>query len=179
MKIFKSSTSIHSGETSGFTLIELLIVVSIISMFASISMVSVRQGAAHARDNERRQTLKQLQVSLELYRDQNGAYPSTGDAWYSSEQGDIGDYNSGAWIPNLSPVYLSSLPRAPKGGFSATLCQGWGWKSAYLYRSNGTDYDLLSHCSMEGTTWGSSDPFYDLNRSTWGWEVCTPGGCGW
>lgn len=65
--------------STGFTLIELLIVVAIIGVLAGILFVSIGQGPLQkARDSRRKDTLKQLQLALELYAsDNNGNYRCT------------------------------------------------------------------------------------------------------
>lgn len=164
----------------GFTLIELLLVISIAVMFLTIALSAAQTGRQSARDAQRKTDLKQLQTYLELYKDQNGAYPSTGGQWFSSESGDVVGNNSsgGGWIPNLAPGYIGALPRDPLGGPSKiSLCSGW--LSSYLYRSDGSDYKILAHCSPEVLPISNSDPFYDSIRPTHAFTVCTPGGCGW
>ena len=164
--------SAHGKKNIGMTIIELMLVMAIVSLFAGVSLATVRKGQTDGRDQTRKATLRKLQVYLELYKDNNGSYPSTGGAWYSSESGDAVSNNGGNWIPNLSPTYVRSLPTDPVGGASKiSACSGW--KSSYLYRSDdGNDYALLSHCSPEVAGWTTSDPFYDANRPTWAFKVC-------
>lgn len=60
----------------GFTLIELLIVIAIIGILSSLllsNFVGVRQ---RARDGARKSDLRQIQTALELYRSDQGTYPS-------------------------------------------------------------------------------------------------------
>lgn len=161
---------------NGFTLIELLVVISIIGTLASIVVASVTSARGKARDAHRKATLKQLQTALELYYNDNNAYPVQA-SYASSEPGDFPPYSAN-YIPGLVPTYIAKLPSDPKGGNSTnSVCPG-GWKNAFLYISNGTDYKLLSHCAPEGT-WTNSDNFYDPGRPTWAWQVSSPGGYAW
>src|SRR5688572_19520071 len=60
----------------GFTLIELLVVVAVIGVLSSLLManfVGIRQ---RARDGQRKSDLRQIQSALELYRSDNGFYPT-------------------------------------------------------------------------------------------------------
>jgi general secretion pathway protein G len=155
----------------GFTLIELLVVIAIIGVLSSVVLSSLNSARAKSRDSKRKQDLISLRTALELYRSNNNAYPSTGGAWYSSEPGDSVSNNSGDWIPGLAPIHIVTLPRDPSGGDSKVIPPCSGWKSAYLYRSDGVDYKLLSHCAAENT-WTASDSFYDPVRPTWAWKLC-------
>ncbi len=61
----------------GFTLIELLVAISIIGVlsgFLLANFVGVRQ---RARDGVRKSDLRQIQSALELYRSDQGSYPSS------------------------------------------------------------------------------------------------------
>ena len=61
----------------GFTLIELLVVIAIIGILASLALVSYTRSQKQARDTRRKSDLKQYQVALENYANQNnGIYPS-------------------------------------------------------------------------------------------------------
>lgn len=62
---------------SGFTLIELLVAIAVIGMLASTVLASVSESRVLARDISRLQLAKQIQNSLEMYRNSNGSgrYP--------------------------------------------------------------------------------------------------------
>ena len=129
-----------------------------------------------ARDARRKTDLDQLRTALELYYDANGSYPlsAPGPEWFSSEPSQccgISD-NNGNWIPGIKGVYIPTLPQDPRGSAGVPQPVCGPWISAYLYKSDGTRYTLLSHCAPE-TPWTSSDGFYDPNRPTWAWKVCS------
>ncbi|MFH1255006.1 MAG: prepilin-type N-terminal cleavage/methylation domain-containing protein [bacterium] len=126
----------------GFTLIELLVVISIIGFLATASMVAFNNARMKARDAKRRSDLKQMQSAVEIYYNSNNSYPSTGGSWW----GECPAYGSHAYsgangyIPNLAPTYMAMLPKDPK----------WvGTGGCYLYRSNGADYMILTHQTIE------------------------------
>jgi prepilin-type N-terminal cleavage/methylation domain-containing protein len=166
-------------KQSGFTLIELLVVIAIIGLLASVVLVSLNRARISSRDGVRKANLRQLQSALELYYSTNSAYPSTGGVWRSSEPGDLWNPDPSNYIPGLAPSFVPKLPADPQGGPSViSVCTAVGSKKAYLYISNGTNYKLLAHCSIEGAV-SASDPFYDPVRPTWAWQVSSAGAINW
>jgi prepilin-type N-terminal cleavage/methylation domain-containing protein len=61
----------------GFTLIELLVVIAIIGILSSVVLASLNTARQKSRDARRISDIKQLQLALELYFDDNGIYPAT------------------------------------------------------------------------------------------------------
>lgn len=104
---------------SGFTLIELLVVIAIISVLASLLMVNIVGVRQRGRDAQRKSDLRQIQVALELYRSDNGNYPTSlpfcGNAF---------TYNSTA--------YMQKIPCDPLS------------KASYAYSSDGSVYNIFS-----------------------------------
>lgn len=69
-------TFFSKKEAKGFTLIEVMVVITIVGLLASVVLASLADARARARDTQRVQMVKELQKSLELYRNQNGGvYP--------------------------------------------------------------------------------------------------------
>src|ERR1035437_6668602 len=89
----------------GFTLIELLIVISIIGVLTTLLManfVGVRQ---RARDAQRKSDLRQIQSALELFRSDQGLYPTT-----------LPNCNSSIKSPDCSTSnYMTKVPMDPMG----------------------------------------------------------------
>jgi len=152
-------------KISGFTLIELLVVIAIISLLSSVVMAGLNSARTKSRNTTRMESLKQLQTALENYYSDNNAYPTTGGSWFGVSVNGGSKTTSGvnAYIPGLTPTYISVLPTDPQN-----IKTGW---SGYLYRSNGANYKLLSHSRGPEGTWGSTFAFYDPIRSTWAWQV--------
>lgn len=66
-----------TNNRKGFTLIELLVVVSIIGLLSTLSVIALNNARAKARDARRVSDIKQIQTALELYFNDNNAYPAT------------------------------------------------------------------------------------------------------
>ena len=153
---------------SAFTLIELLVVIAIIGLLSSVVFASLNSARAKARDANRLSDARQIERALELYYNDNNAYPSTGGGWRGSSPGCYGGYGNNT-APGLTPTYISVFPQdpAPSGG------------NCYLYRSNGTDYKFLIHRTFETCNPGSC-PLQDPARmSQPTGALFSPGGRMW
>jgi len=135
----------------GFTLIELLVVISIIALLSTIVLASLSSARAKARDVERMEELRQVNIVLEMYANaNNGRYPSTGgiDNVYMdpgcTQSVTAPDVKTANWIPSLVPNYTASLPRDPNPGSG----------KCYMYSSNGVNFILTAYGSVEGPSNG-------------------------
>jgi len=100
-------------KQKGFTLIELLIVIAIIGLLSSILAAALSNARKSARDTQRQANVKQLMAALELYYNDNNAYPLSGGAsspnngWSSSA-----DSSWATLYTALSP-YMQKMPTDP------------------------------------------------------------------
>ncbi|MDE2071750.1 MAG: type II secretion system protein [Patescibacteria group bacterium] len=103
---FKSVKSLRA-----FTLIELLVVIAIIGILSSVVLASMAGSRQRGRDAKRISDLKQIQLALESYYNDNQMYP-----WNIYQVG-------GSVPPNvgLSPNYMATVPTDP--GYSVTASQ--------------------------------------------------------
>jgi len=84
----------------GFTLIELLITMLIIGIIVSLAVVGLNSVRSKSRDARRISDVRQLQNALEIYRNDNGVYPSA----ITSGEPLIGENDY---------TYMSAVPTAP------------------------------------------------------------------
>jgi prepilin-type N-terminal cleavage/methylation domain-containing protein len=122
----------------GFTLIELLVVIAIIGLLATLSIVALNTARARSRDAKRVADVKQVQTALELYFNDNGAYPAT--------------VISGGTIASTTNVYMGIVPTAPTPADSAACSAA----NAYAYTMT----------SYNGTAGGSYTLTYCLGQAT-------------
>jgi prepilin-type N-terminal cleavage/methylation domain-containing protein len=64
------------ARQAGFTLIELLTVIAIVGLLSTMGMVSYESARMTSRDVKRTADMRQLNTALELYFQNNGAYPA-------------------------------------------------------------------------------------------------------
>lgn len=84
----------NKGFNKGFTLIELLVVIAIIGILAGIITASLGGARQKGKDAKRISDIKNLQLSLALYYNDNLKYPTT-------------------LTPLVTGGYISALPKDP------------------------------------------------------------------
>jgi len=137
--------------TNGFTLIELLVVISIIGILISLSLFGIQNSRKSARDAKRKSDLESIRSSLEMYKADNGKYPST---------------SSGMDASSLAiSSYISSIPTDPISGriyvYSCTNVRG----------SNCLAYDL---CASLETGSGSLSCGISCGTSSCNYKITNP-----
>lgn len=138
-------TAFRSNK-KGFTLVELLVVITIIAILATIGLTIYGGARKSARTAKRIQDLKAIQTALEVYYSVNKTYPVVYlgvDTGFRSECG-WGNFPSDQVVPNPAgypsfvPNYMPVFPSDPSMKKDTS-------QSCYIYRSNGTDYEILDH----------------------------------
>lgn len=99
-------------KTSGFTLIEVMVVVVILGILAAIVVPKIMSQPEQARLVKVKQDILAIQSALDLYKLDNGIYPSTDQGLEA-----LVKKPSGAPIPRnwKSDGYLQQLPIDPWG----------------------------------------------------------------
>jgi type II secretion system protein G len=146
------------NKTKGFTLIELLVVIAIIGILSSVVLASLNTARRKARDAKRISDIKQLQLALEMYYDDNSNYPTA--------------ISSANLVTN---GYISTIPTDPSSGASytyAALGSGSTCSSYHLAATlEGTSNSVLDGdadasagtvCTGGGTAFAGTDPIYDV-----------------
>ncbi len=105
----------------GFTLIELIIVISILGILSSLILGNFMTSLKKGRDARRKTDLSQIQKALEMYYEDNRAYPLSADVVFGSP------------LSTVSKTYMQKTPDDP-----VSSCD-------YQYEStDGTYYRLFS-----------------------------------
>jgi general secretion pathway protein G len=124
----------------GFSLIEIMVVVVIMGILASIVVPKLMSRPDEARAVKAKQDVLTLQNAIELYKLDNGIYPTT-------DQG----LNALVEQPQSGPQathwksYLKSLPKDP-----------WGRDYIYLYPGSHGEFDIYS-LGADGKEGGDND----------------------
>ena len=132
---------------SGFTLIEIMVVVVILGILATIIVPKIVNRPDEARIVKAKQDILALQNALDLYKLDNGFYPST-------DQGLAALVNK----PNSSPIpsqwkaYLTTLPADP-------------WNRPYQYLNPGQHSEIFTY-GADGLPDGTG-----MNATIGNWNV--------
>ena len=121
-------------NNSGFTLVEILVVVTIISMLASVAAVSYSRFIKQSRDARRKADVEQIRAAAELYRNFKGTYPTS---LVFDGSGEIAD---GA------TKYMTKVPSDPL--YTGPLSTTYYYASADPYQ----DYILCAYLEGGSTT---------------------------
>jgi len=117
-----------------FTLIELLVVIAVIGLLATISVISLNNARAKARDAKRAADVKQVQTALELYFNDRGHYPTANE------------FNSGSIYSTSTSgttTYMQIIPNAPTP--SDGVCTSDQNQFVYNVAADGSSY-TISYC---------------------------------
>lgn len=157
----------------GFTLIELLIVMAIIGIMAGFSLSAMQGALAKARDTQRKNDLRQIQIALEAFKADHGHYPT--NPWAKSASGGNWIVDTSTNLP-LDQAYLKNPVLDPVntgGGYGFENWSGY----TYSYYSGGwcfpagTNYILIAH--LEGDN-GVHPQQYTRTGECGGWWPTSP-----
>ncbi len=162
-------------KQSGFTIVELLIVIVVIAILAAITIVAYNGIQQRARDSQRKSAVAAIQKALEMYRVDNGGYPTcvanvtyqVGGARTSCSA------ESAAFTGSLVPKYLSAVPPDPIsiGDYRFLYIFGSRKMTDVVYTGDMSDNYILgvSYEAQGGpyvTTWGVNTKYNYLAGSS-------------
>jgi general secretion pathway protein G len=107
-------------RTAGFTIVELLIVIVVIGILAAITIVAYNGVQSRARDTLRVEGIAKIRNALELYKIDNGAYPSainsntasTGNV-YPGGGWEVAQVTPSTWLDRLAAYIPGKIPTDP------------------------------------------------------------------
>jgi len=136
----------------GFTIVELLIVIVVIGILAAISLVAYSGVQQRGRDSARLSDLSKITKALEMYRTDNGSYPSCSGGTY--QPGTASSFNSvAACLTALVPTYLGRLPQDPLNTGSSQYWYAVGYrKSGATGQVNDLSNNYMLGAKLERTT---------------------------
>lgn len=114
----------------GFTLIELIVVIAIISILSALLMTNFVGIRERGRDAQRKADVRQIQSALELYRADEGSYPTSGLDL-------CGDGNS-LTSTDGATVYMQEVPCDPLGA------EYYNSGVYYYESSDGSTYEIVA-----------------------------------
>lgn len=118
----------HAGAQRGFTLLEIMVVVAIIAILSTVVVVNLVGKVDDAKVARAQGDIQSLTSALQLYKLDNGQYPSTQQGLEALMQRPSGNPPAPNWKP-----YVSKLPADP-----------WGQPYQYLSPGQRGDFDVYS-----------------------------------
>ncbi|MEI6305140.1 MAG: type II secretion system protein [Candidatus Taylorbacteria bacterium] len=166
-------------KNRAFTLVELLVVISLVSMLASVVLATVNPIRAQARDSKRVQEVRQIDLAVQQYiADNNGIPPEWGGCKYqvdtldtSSVSGCIAVSTAGvntdgkvAWNNFTATIskYMPNVPNDPCIGGSCVAANGTPLGYTYIPPAAVKYYCSLGNGCTSGST-GSTN--YQLSAA--------------
>lgn len=129
-----------NAHVAGFSLLEMLIVMAIMGIILTISTVSYLTIQQRGRDARRRTDIEQLRTALEIYRSQNGIYPSiaASNTWITAAP-----LNN----PLVTPGYMRSIPTDPNQNATFPYWyKSWNSWQNYCIAANFEQPSTVSQC---------------------------------
>ena len=117
------------NKQRGFSLIEIMVVVVILGILASIVVPKIMSRPDEARIVKAKQDVLAIQNALDLYRLDNGVYPSTDQGLLA-----LVEKPTSNPIPHDWKLYLKSIPKDP-----------WGRDYLYLNPGQHGEIDVFTY----------------------------------
>ena len=132
---------IYNKNKLAFTLVEMLVVIAVIGILTTLAVVAVQNSRESTRNAKRVADIKQIQNALELYYNDNNAYPNT--------------LIPGEVLSSNSITYIQQIPSAPtpNDGDCSEQENGFTYVTSKLQFdyfnvvANGTNHNTYYQCS--------------------------------
>ena len=136
-------------DRAGFTLIEIMVVIVLLGLLAALVVPKLGGRTEEAKKTQTRVQIKSLQQAMELFKLDNGFYPSTDQGLEALVR-----MPEGGRVPNnyRKCGYIDRVPKDP-------------WGSPFVYVSPGQhgDYDISSY-GADGVQGGEGE---DADINSW------------
>jgi len=118
-------------KQNGFTLFEIMVVVVILGILATFVVPKLMERPDEARVIKAQSDIRTLETALDLYRLDNGTYPSTDQGLDALVRRPTSDPQPRNWREG---GYIKRLAKDP-----------WGNPYQYIYPGDHSEYDLYSY----------------------------------
>jgi len=119
-------------KQKGFTLIELLVVIAIIGLLSTLAVVALNNARQKSRDARRVADIKQIQTAMELFFNDEQAYPD------GSTAGETCGGGTALIGPTDTITYMNAIPIDPQTGEDYTYTQDNDLSYSMEYLLEGT-----------------------------------------
>jgi len=136
----------------GFTLVELLTVIAIIGILSTIVMVSLLTARQKGRDVKRVADIKQIQLALEQYYNENLSYPNG--------------------LSSLQPTFMPVVPKDPITGNDYIYVAANAIGTTNCTSNKGIMYHLGAVMEIQGTVGAGNYQQVPGRYNSWQANVC-------
>ena len=137
---------IYNKNKLAFTLVEMLVVIAVIGILTTLAVVAVQNSRESTRNAKRVADIKQIQNALELYYNDNNAYPNT--------------LIPGEVLSSNSITYIQQIPFAPTPNDGACSEE----ENAYTYiNPYRLDYFYIDEEQWTYDNWDYDRNYYNIH----------------
>ena len=134
-----------------FTLIELLLAITILGILATLVIGNYNYTLKRGRDAQRKNDLNTLQKTLEVFYEDNGAYPNFADTnIFGKKLCKTAAILFTTSCPIGEVTYMEKTPQDPNTSYIYKYVPGLGGTSYYLYTYIENDLDTGSGVKIAG-----------------------------
>lgn len=152
---------------TGFTIVELLIAIVIIGVLASITIVAYNGVQNRAQDGRRKSDIANLQDAIEIYRQNNGAFPAVTSANTDSSGWEV-SYKNANFIPALRTSGLLNADLLDPVNTSTYFYRYYRYTAGqYSCDSSKGEYYVLQIRVLQAQTGNGGGPGFQCSGRNW------------